>query len=159
MHSLCFYDFSMLELYQSCPGDRVLLRTKPKEKLDEVLALKAVLRETWLQYVTRCDFCDSTTHVFSGAWFMIYGFYGSLSKARLTMHKWKKDGSTYLPLSKQLRVLRAKKTQRKWSKKTHTDAPQARLQRLRTIVESKKVLALVETLRLQTLRYIHMHEN
>eukprot|EP00434_Breviolum_minutum_P039504 symbB.v1.2.035084.t1/scaffold4648.1/size53790/3 len=41
-------------------GDRVLLRTKPKEKLDEVLALKA----------------------------------------RLTMHKWKKDGSTYLPLSK-----------------------------------------------------------
>lgn len=40
-------------------GDRVLLRTKPREKLDEALALKA----------------------------------------RLTMHKWKKDGSTYFPLT------------------------------------------------------------
>lgn len=39
-------------------GDRALLRTKPKEKLDELLALKA----------------------------------------RFTMHKWKKDGSAYLPL-------------------------------------------------------------
>lgn len=40
-------------------GDRVLLRTKPREKMDEVLALKA----------------------------------------RYTMHKWKKDGSSYFPLT------------------------------------------------------------
>lgn len=41
----------------------------------------------------------------------------------------------------------------------HTDAAQVRLQRLRTIVENKKVLGygLVETLRLQTLRYINAY--
>lgn len=41
----------------------------------------------------------------------------------------------------------------------HTDAAQVRLQRLRTIVENKKVLGygLVETLRLQTLRYIQAY--
>ena len=103
----CIHDHLWFQLYQSCPGDRVLLRTKPKEKLDEVLALKAALEQTDIRDSMRLlrfyDSCFLGRLVYDLWQFMI--IYGSLSEARLTMHKWKKDGSTYLPLSKQLRVL------------------------------------------------------
>lgn len=93
----------------------MLLRTKPKEKLDEVLALKAALDQTDIRDSMRLlrfyDSCFLGRLVYDLWQFMI--IYGSLSEARLTMHKWKKDGSTYLPLSKRLSAL--SKTQRKCS--------------------------------------------
>ena len=149
----CIHDHLWFQLYQSCPGDRVLLRTKPKEKLDEVLALKAALEQT--------DIRDSMR---------LLRFYDSCFLGRLVYDLWQFMGVCQRLASQCISGRRMARRTFRWASNSecfeqnpeemlHTDAAQVRLQRLRTIVENKKVLGygLVETLRLQTLRYIHAY--
>ena len=149
----CIHDHLWFQLYQSCPGDRVLLRTKPKEKLDEVLALKAALEQT--------DIRDSMR---------LLRFYDSCFLGRLVYDLWQFMGVCQRLASQCISGRRMAWRTFRWASNSecfeqnpeemlHTDAAQVRLQRLRTIVENKKVLGygLVETLRLQTLRYIHAY--
>lgn len=68
MHSMIIYDFSCINPVQVTV---CCFEQSPRKSWMKCWRLRRrLIRRT---YVTRCDFCDSTTHVFSGAWFMIYG--------------------------------------------------------------------------------------